>query len=120
MRHVLMFFILVSTSCTSTVSVEDAREVIRSHEAYTGAGDLDGVMSNAADDLVVLVPDAPLIEGKDAFREFYSGPLAMGRWEFVHEYDGAAVTGDAVVLHGVARGTVHRPGASQARLRITS
>jgi ketosteroid isomerase-like protein len=61
-------------------------------------------MSNMADDIVLLAPDSPLIEGKDALRVAYASFISMGRWEFGHDYAGAEVFGDFVMLHGIARG----------------
>lgn len=94
--------------------VGSAKEVVASHERFAAAADLDGVMSNSADDIVVLIPDAPLVKGKQAFREFYTTLLALGRWEFGHDYEGAVATGDVVVLHGVARGTLTPAGGEPA------
>lgn len=89
-----------------------AQDVVRSHEQFAKAGDLEGVLSNAADDLVVLASGAPLVEGKAAFAQFYRGLLAMGQWEFGHDYAGATVLGNAVVLHGVARGNLAPTGGA--------
>lgn len=91
--------------------IANAKAVITNHEQVAMAGDLDGVMANAAPDVVVLAPGSPLIEGIEAMREFYGGLLSAGSVEFSHDYSGAAVVGDAVVLHGVARGTVTPPDA---------
>lgn len=49
--------------------------------------------------------------GKPAVRALYAQVLAMGAWDFRHEYAGAEVCGDIVALHGVARGTLTAPGA---------
>ncbi len=89
--------------------VTEAKAVIQSHEEFAKAGDLDGVMTNIADGVVMLTAGASLIEGKEALREFYGGLLAAGRLDFGHDYSGAEVLGDAVVLHGVSRGTVTSP-----------
>ena len=90
-------------------AIDQARAIIRSHEVYMAAGDLDGVMSNMAEDVVMLAPDSPLIEGKDAMRAVYTSFIAMGRWEFGHDYSGAEVIGDFVMLHGIARGSMTPP-----------
>ena len=87
-----------------------AKDVIAAHEGFAAAGDLDQVMTNFADDVVLLVPGTPLVRGRDAFREFYRGILAQGQWEFLHHYEGAIATGDAVILDGVSRGTFTPPG----------
>ena len=87
-------------------AVDEAKAVIASHEQFTKAGDLDGIMTNVADDIVMFAPDAPLVQGSDAFREFYTGLLGLGQWDFRHDYEGAEVIGDTVLLHGIARGTL--------------
>ncbi len=87
------------------VTVEDAKAVIASHEQYCRAADLENVMTNIAGDIVVLAADAPLVQGAEAFREFYTELFRMGHWDFGHDYSGAEVIGDMVFLHGVAPGT---------------
>ncbi len=87
-------------------AVDEAKAVIASHEQFAKAGDLDGIMTNVADDVVMLAPDAPLVQGGDAFREFYTGLLRLGQWDFGHDYEGAEVVDDTVLLHGIARGTL--------------
>jgi ketosteroid isomerase-like protein len=84
--------------------IDQAKDVIAEHERSSRLGDLNGVMTNMADDVVVLVYGVPLVEGKAAVREFYAGYFKAGSLEFGHEYEGAEVVADTVVLHGVARG----------------
>ena len=50
------------------------------------ANDLDGVMSNIANDIVLLAADTALIEGAEAFGDFYSGIIAAGQQDFGHNY----------------------------------
>ena len=92
-----------------------AKAVVASHERFAAAADLDRVMSNVADDVVVRVPNAPLVRGWAAFRELYRGMLALGRWEFGHDYEGAVAAGDAVILDGVARGTLAPKGGQSSK-----
>ncbi len=87
-------------------AIDEAKTVIASHEQFAKAGDLDGIMTNVADDVVMLAPDAPLVQGRDAFREFYTGLLGLGQWDFGHDYEGTEVVDDTVLLHGIARGTL--------------
>lgn len=89
-----------------TTVLEDARAVITSHEQYARAGDLDGVMTNIAEDVVLLAGGTPLVEGTEAFREYYAGLFRMGCWDFDHDYRGGEIVGDTVFLHGVAEGTL--------------
>jgi ketosteroid isomerase-like protein len=115
-------------------TVAAATAIIRSHEEFTRAGDLDAVMTNIDEDVVLLTAGAPLVQGADAFKAFYAQLFAMGRWQFGHDYHGAEVVGSTVFLHGVAEGSltsadnvatefannfihVLRPGAD-GRLRI--
>ncbi len=94
--------------------VERAKAVVRAHEAAVRAGDLDAILSNAAEDAVLVAPNTPMTVGKFAIRGLYEHLLQMGAWEFLHEYAGAEVAGDLVVLHGVARGTLTPSGGSSA------
>jgi len=87
-------------------AINQAKAVIRSHEECVAASDLEGVMGNMAEDVVMLAPGSPLIQGRDSVRAFYEGLLSMGHSEFTHDYDGAEEVGDLVILHGVARGSL--------------
>jgi ketosteroid isomerase-like protein len=89
--------------------IAEAKAVLASHEQYAMAGDLDGVMSNVATDIVVLAAGAPLIEGRDAFEQFYGAFLAMGDHDFGHDYSGAEAVSEIVILHGVSRGRIDPP-----------
>ena len=89
--------------------IEEAKEVLRSHETFAMQGNLDGVMTNIAADIVVLASGMSLVEGRDAFREFYGAVLSGGQQDFGHDYAGAESVGDVVVLHGISRGTVTSP-----------
>lgn len=87
--------------------ISEAKGVVSSHEEFAMAGNLDGVMSNMADDIVVVASGVPLVNGKAAFRDFYAGMMASGSQEFGHDYNGGEAIGDdVVVLHGVSRGTL--------------
>jgi ketosteroid isomerase-like protein len=97
-------------------SILEARAVVARHEELVRARDVDGIVANMADDVVCLVPDLPLVEGKAAVRGLYEGMLASGAWEFRHEYGGAEAVGDLVVLHGIARGTMVPPAGASASL----
>jgi ketosteroid isomerase-like protein len=93
----------------SMEAIDQAKAVVQSHEEYVAAGDVDGVLSNMAPDIVVLAPDSPLVEGKDSVRALYDALFSMGNWRFGHDYSGAEEIGDLVVLHGVARGSMTPP-----------
>lgn len=80
-----------------------ARAVIAAHDRAANSGNLEAVMRNIAEDVVVLAPGMPLVEGKDAFRAFYEQVL-QARWDASHESCGSVETFDVVVCHGVARG----------------
>ena len=88
-----------------TKQIDAAKAVIASHEQLCRDGDLAGVLSNIADDIVLVVPNAPLVEGKAAFRDVYSKLFGTGRWDFEHDYSGAEAIDDVVILYGAARGT---------------
>lgn len=98
-----------SASAPQNSAIDEAKAVVQSHERFARAGDLDGIMSNVAEDIVVLADETPLIKGKAAFRDVYAGYLQAGTLDFGHDYEGAAVVADTVLLHGVARGTLIPP-----------
>jgi len=114
MKLSLLLLSCLLLGCATRHPVEDAKSVAKSHEDFAKAGNLDGVLSNFADDFVGLVPGMPLVKGKDAARKFYGGVLSTSKSEFVHEYDGAEIVGDAVILHGIAKGTLTKPDSSVA------
>ncbi len=100
---VLLCFVL---ACANRNPTQDAKDMLKSHEEYAKAADLESVMTNVADDVLLLVPGIPLVDGKEAFKEFYTGFFAMASVdEFVHNYHGIEVIGNTVVLHGIANGT---------------
>jgi ketosteroid isomerase-like protein len=86
-------------------AVDKAKAVIASHEEFTRTGDLAGILSNVADDIVLLAPNVPLVSGLSDFKHLYGDLIDMGIWDFTHEYAGSSVVDDVVILHGVARGT---------------
>ena len=97
--------------------IASAKAVVTNHERLFLAGDLDGVMSNFAPDIVVLAPGAPFMEGLDAMREFYASWLASGSFESTtHDYSGAEVVGNGVVLHGIAESTLVPPEGPPIRM----
>lgn len=92
---------------TESDVIAEAKAVVRSHEVFAASNDLDGVMSNVADDVVFLAYGLPLIEGKAAFHKAYGEIMATGRQKFGHEYTGEESIGpDVVILRGVSKGSV--------------
>lgn len=100
---------------TANTNIEKAKLVIAAHDRAANAGDLEAVMMNIADDVVVLGPAMPLVEGKEAFRTFYKGVLEV-TWNASHYFNGAEQIGDAVVFHGIAKGTMTPPGGEPIRV----
>lgn len=94
--------------------IKAAKAVLASHEENLLQGDVDAIMSNMADDVVIVAPGSPPLEGREACRAMYVGLLEMGSWDLGHDYGGAVVDGSSVLLHGVARG-VHTPPDGDAR-----
>lgn len=90
-------------------AIDKARAAIAAHDGAANSGDLEAVMRNVAEDVVVLAPGMPLVEGKDAFRTFYRAMLQV-TWNTAHHISGADVVGDVVTLRGVASGTMTPSG----------
>lgn len=64
----LLSLLLGAVGSLGVGSVDDAKEVVQSHETYAMSNNLNGVMTNIADDVVVLADGTPLKRGKEAFR----------------------------------------------------
>jgi len=92
-----------------------ARAVLVAHDRAANAGNLEAVLHNVADDVVVLAPGAPLMEGKEAFRAFYENMLET-KWDATHDLAAAQEVWDVVVVHGVARGRATPPGGCPERV----
>lgn len=86
-----------------------ARAVIAAHDRAAASRNVDAVMQNVADDVVVIAPGTPLLEGKDAFRAFYESSLADACAP-IHELAAAQEVWDVVVAHGVAKAKTEENG----------
>lgn len=95
--------------------LKHARAVIAAHDRAANSGNLEAVLKNIAEDVVVLAPGMPLVEGKEAFRAFYEHMLET-KWDASHEFCGSLETFDVVVAHGVARGKATPPGGEPQRV----
>lgn len=91
--------------------IQIVKGVVAAHAAAVRAGNIAAIFANATDDVVALVPNAPLVVGREALRGLYEQLLGMGNWDFGHDYAGAEVSADLVILHGTARGTLTPPGS---------
>jgi len=90
--------------------IQAAKAVVAAHEAAVRDRNLPAIIANAADDVVALIPNTPLVVGKEALRAVYEQLLAMGNWDLRHDYASAIIAGDLVILDGIARGTLAPPG----------
>jgi hypothetical protein len=63
----------------------------------------------------LLAANVPLVQGMESFKTFYGGMLSMGKWSFLHHYEGADAVSDTVQLYGVSRGELkNESGESEA------
>ena len=102
MRKLAFILLCVVFACTNRNPIQDAKNTMKSHEDYVKTLNLEGVMTNMADDVVVLA--IPLIVGREAIEEFYAGFFAnlSSVEEFSHNYLGTEIIGNIVFLHGTA------------------
>jgi ketosteroid isomerase-like protein len=103
---------LLASGCSTRNAIEDAKAVVTAHENFVASENLDGILSNTADDIVVLVPGMSLIKGKQAVRDFYAGMFKAGKSQFIHEYQGSDVVGDGAILYGTAKGSLTKPDST--------
>jgi ketosteroid isomerase-like protein len=102
MRKLALVVLCFVLACANRDPIQDALNTMKSHEDYVKTLNLEGVMTNMADDVVVLA--IPLIVGREAIEEFYAGFFAnlSSVEEFSHNYLGTEIIGNIVFLHGTA------------------
>ena len=83
MRKLALVVLCFVLACANRDPIQDALNTMKSHEDYVKTLNLEGVMTNMADDVVVLA--IPLIVE-----------------EFSHNYLGTEIIGNIVFLHGTA------------------
>ena len=59
--------------------VDTTRQVLEHHLAAFGVGDLEGILSDYADDSIMISPDGPL-KGRAAIRGFFDGRTKYARY----------------------------------------
>jgi ketosteroid isomerase-like protein len=114
MRKLALVVLCFVLACANRDPIQDALNTMKSHEDYVKTLNLEGVMTNMADDVVVLA--IPLIVGREAIEEFYAGFFAnlSSVEEFSHNYLGTEIIGNIVFLHGTATGKgTNKDGTTQ-------
>ena len=108
MRKLALVVLCFVLACANRDPIQDALNTMKSHEDYVKTLNLEGVMTNMADDVVALGTGIPLIVGREAFEEFYAGFFAnvSSVEEFSHNYLGTEIIGNIVFLHGTATGKI--------------
>jgi uncharacterized protein (TIGR02246 family) len=83
------------------------KEVEAKWDAATNANDADGIMALLTDDIIVVPPNAPAIEGKEAVRRFLVADFEENSYK---DTKGSVVevrlAGDWAYVRGTWRGTV--------------
>lgn len=93
-------------SAAPAVSEEVTREVVQRHLQTFGAGDIEGVLADYADDAVMFTPEGP-IRGKEELRTAFEGFIA----EFGQEGTTFELTTEEYVgEHGYINWTAETPG----------
>jgi ketosteroid isomerase-like protein len=89
----------------SAADVASVTRLLATFDSCARTGALDEFISHSADDIVMLAPDQPAVEGKDAVREWYRGFYATFNSEMRHQppLETYAI-GDLVMARGVAGG----------------
>jgi ketosteroid isomerase-like protein len=97
-------------SSSSSSSQEDAdraaiASIARSHATAFFAGDIDTIVSIYTDDAIVMPPDAPAAQGREAIRKLFAASMATakpGQSEFYENYI-VEVSGDMGWDSGVSK-----------------
>ena len=71
-----------------TTQVDTTQQVLEHHLRALGAGDLDGILSDYADDAILIRPEG-VVKGRQAIRGVFEGALASlfkpGTYEFTRD-----------------------------------
>ena len=102
---IAIFFAACATRPSRDFQSGDAEAVIhRASADFTravNAGNVDAIVSAYGDSAVLMPPNAPAFRGKDSIRKFWSGFLAIGK------FDGSLVTDDVIQSGDLAVETGH-------------
>lgn len=80
------FFALPLVVASMATDPSRAQRTSLHHERFAAAGDLEGIMSNVADDIVVVAPGSSLVQGKLALKKQPDEKLRMWRSAFVPSF----------------------------------
>jgi ketosteroid isomerase-like protein len=106
-RTIVITALLVFAGCASTSTSMPATDVgpaIRAladeFDTQMRAGNVDGFMALYADDAVLMPPNAPAFNGRDAVRRFWGGLLATGKTDVDLIVDDVTSSGDLAIERG--------------------
>jgi len=104
-RTIVMTALLVFAGCASTSApMADVGPAIRAladeFDTQMRAGNVDGFMALYADDAVLLPPNAPAFNGRDAVRRFWGGLLATGKTDVDLVVDDVTSSGELAIERG--------------------
>ena len=88
------------------------RAMAETFEAGVKAGNVDQVISIYADDAVLMPPNMPAMQGRDAVKQFWTGMFALGKAEIDIMIDDISVSGDMAAERGRWALVVTPEGAS--------
>jgi len=99
MKRCWVLGILLLAAC-ATMQRTDARAKAAEFASAARHGDAEGMVAFYADDAMLMPPGAPLMRGKDAIRQFWTGFTSMGAIDAVLTTDDVMESGDLAVESG--------------------
>lgn len=104
MKRLVVLFALGFTACISTAPAGDVNTAIRAQaEAFDAAArakDINTLMSLYADDAILMPPNAPAMNGRDAVRQFWGPMLQAPSVDLDLIVDDVQACGDIAVERG--------------------
>lgn len=101
----LFFGLLFPLQPPSEVAlVAEVEIVVKGIIAADNAGDLEAVLAHYADDAVLLPPNGPIVEGKDAIRERYRAGFEQFRFDVSIAISETKVSGEWAFNRGATQG----------------
>lgn len=102
---IITFCLLIFTSQSKTIqlktNIENIKKITESIGQELTEGDLEGVLSLYADDAILMPPNQPAIEGKEAFRLWQTAAFERSNSEMSIISEEIIVSGDWAFSRGV-------------------
>jgi len=115
MKRVAILGILLFAACTTTTQQADVRAKANEFANAASHGNVDGMVAFYDDDAMLMPPGAPVMRGKAAIRQFWTGFASLGAIDATLTTDDVIHSGDLAVESGHFDLTITPKGGAPIR-----